>query len=633
MRMELTFRIIAFGIQPQFDSQRIRNQLPKLFMGDPTGVSTIIDRILTNQQVILAKNVPRENAEHLRQILTEMGLKCRMEPMQLTLAPIDDEISLYKCPACGYKQPISSRDICKRCGVVSRNYQDYCQLKEAQELERQRSRTVQLKKTWKLLPILTNIGIAAGIGVAIGLAFWSIEIDRPPQTTTQPESSVRSAINASLENATKLEPIAPQPAKTSANQTSASSSASLPSTPPFADPKPPVIPPPPIATPQPQPVSPPVFGSTDSATPFSGRASTPSTASQNKKALPNPTLESIYNRDNTLSSNSTDHSEQTDGSTSPAPDKSTAVTTPPTNTPPPARASNPRLLIGLARYQAEKGDLAAAQDTFKQLNGLSDSYVSNLPAEQVDAFTSTRVETMAVLANQEYKQKAFSVAQELWLQAINLTNNIKFSNERAVALASLARSLHSSNTATARTYFKRAEENARVIEDSALRATTLSVLARDLAATGRSDQSRELFAQAKTLVAELPNPTIRLIALSVVAQHLAEAGDTTTANSLLEQIDTIKIEAPPLAVIQHRLQAQGAIARDLARKGDPSAKTQLMATLRSAETVAQPATRDAVLLYLAKTLVHAGDPKSADQIVAELLKKHGISTTTAKAQL
>ncbi|HAS85564.1 MAG TPA: hypothetical protein DCS31_02030, partial [Candidatus Competibacteraceae bacterium] len=63
--MKLTFRVIAFGIQPQRDSRILRNQLPKLFVGDPTGIDTLINRIFLQQQVELAKNLPQDNAENL----------------------------------------------------------------------------------------------------------------------------------------------------------------------------------------------------------------------------------------------------------------------------------------------------------------------------------------------------------------------------------------------------------------------------------------------------------------------------------------------------------------------------------------------------------------------------------------
>ena len=316
-----------------------------------------------------------------------------------------------------------------------------------------------------------------------------------------------------------------------------------------------------------------------------------------------------------------------------APDSSSTAT-PPADIPIPAGASNPHLLTILARYQAEAGQLTSAQQTLKQIDEWSNSHASSLSATQLDTFNSNRVETIAVLASQQYKQQLFATAQELWLQAINLTNTLKAPSERALAFASLARSLHDSNPIAAGSYFKRAEENARIINDPTLRATTLSALARDLAATDHSEQSRELFAQAKTTVVGLPNTPTRLVALSVVAQHFAEAGDTAVANTLLQEIDSAKIAAPPLAVIQHRLQTQGAIARNFARTGDPlTARTQLTATLGSAETLNQSDTQDDILLYLAQTLARMGDLQSADKIVTKLMKKYGISANPVKAPL
>jgi len=63
--------------------------------------------------------------------------------------------------------------------------------------------------------------------------------------------------------------------------------------------------------------------------------------------------------------------------------------------------------------------------------------------------------------------------------------------------------LHDSNTTATSDYFKRAEDNARTISNPALQAATLSALARDLAATGRPEQSREIFAQVGSVLSQI----------------------------------------------------------------------------------------------------------------------------------
>lgn len=267
------------------------------------------------------------------------------------------------------------------------------------------------------------------------------------------------------------------------------------------------------------------------------------------------------------------------------------------------------------------GDVGAARQALNQLNNYFENHTQDFSSERLDAFNSTRVETIAVIANQQYKQKDISAAQESWLQAINLTNSLKASNERALAFSSLGRSLHSSNTATARNYFKRAEETVLLIDDPALRVTTLSTLARDLALTGRADQSRELFARVQTATAQLPNSLVRLIAMSVTAQHLAEAGDTAAAKNLLEVIARTNIASPPITLIEHRLQAQGAIAYHLARSGDAvTARTQFLTALDAAAPLQPLAARDKVLLYIAQKLGRTGDTKLAEHIVTQVLK-------------
>lgn len=674
--MELTFRVVTLGLHPHRDSQVIRNQLPKLFTGDPTGVGTIIDRILSNQPVVLAKNIPHENAENLLRVLTDLGLKCRIEPMQLTLAPIEEEkVSVYQCPACGYKQPASKEAICRSCGVAIKKYQDYQELKAALELERQRSRTVtlQTQTSWNLGSIVKKFTIIGVLGLGIS-GIWHWQNSKTSPAMPQPEMSDQSASATTPKPPVNTEvptpqsnPVLPSPPPTPApavaiptpspapvpklaDPRSVLASATdlkpiAPSPAPVTQPSPPVpltpaavIPPPPLAVtptslaPQtPPPASNSAVPTTNvgvsnstAISSFTG-TSTPSTSRKTATTTTNTSRVNIATSDNTSNNSKSASSSKNQAATNKSEQAATKNLVPdPGKTPlstAPNALSDPNLINNLAKYKAVMGDVGAAQQALNQLNKLSEDYTKDFSSEQLDTFNSTRIETLAAVANQHYKQKQISTAQELWLQAINLTNSLKSSNERALAFSSLGRSLHSSNTATARNYFKRAEETALLISDPALRTTTLSTLARDLALTGRSDQSRELFARVQTATAALPNQLARLIAMSVTAQHLAEVGDATTAKSLLDEIDNANIASPPMALVEHRLQAQGAIAYHLARNGDPvTARTQFLATLDTAVSLQPTAARDKVLLYVAERLGRAGDTKLAEEIVTQVLR-------------
>ena len=143
--MEPTFKLTITGIQPNQSPQTIQERLRALLKGSPTEIENTIHRILSNQPVMLAEHLPQAKADQLLEKLTDKGLVCRIDPMQLTLAPIEAEegSQSYKCPACGHKQPQASNgpDICERCGVVGRNYQHVSEFKQALELERRRLNT------------------------------------------------------------------------------------------------------------------------------------------------------------------------------------------------------------------------------------------------------------------------------------------------------------------------------------------------------------------------------------------------------------------------------------------------------------------------------------------------------------
>ena len=647
--MESTFKLTVFGIQPARGTSTIRSRLLAFFEGNSSEIDEIIQQILTNQPVVLAENLTEDQAQNFLQTLTNIGLNCRLEPMQLSLAPVGQEDPVYQCPACGQKQPpaLNGQDICQRCGVVGNKYQNYNEYNEVLEIERQRVQTLKtqqdkdraeaakerasrlqekkqkeilerarrqaeqeagmtlrkklkgLFKPQSLIPVF--IGVTAAIG-GVGLLVWQLGMDRstPPPTslaegqpglqinTTPPPNTVINVANPVVQT-TQTAQVAPaSPAGSSGSEAVAQTDNPAGNSGPGATAQ--------TAT-----------GSTGGSGP-SATAQTASVISNHNATAPIASGAATDNQKQLIELNKLTFSALTHAADRPS-----------------ANAKNTRLLIELADYEAETGDIAATTQYLSRLVELVDA-PNELRPEQLDAVNRARVEIMVAIASEQHKRKAFSAAQEQWVQAIKLTNAINSPSERALALASLAQSLHDSNTTATSDYFKRAEDNARTISNPALQAATLSALARDLAATGRPEQSREVLAQVGSLIANLPKVPSRLITVGAIAQHRAEAGDNTIAKSLLGEIDSAKVKTLPPVVLQYRLQTLSAIARNLALDGDTlAARNEFMAILNSATALGDPDARDSALLYLAKTLVSAGDPVSADQIVAEVLKNRGVS--------
>jgi len=646
--VESTFKLTVFGIQPARGTSTIRSRLLAFFEGNSSEIDEIIQQILTNQPVVLAENLLEDQAQNFLQTLTNIGLNCRIEPMQLSLAPVGQEDPVYQCPACGQKQPpaLNGQDTCQRCGVVGNKYQNYTEYKEVLELERQRVQVLKAQqdkdkaeaakerasrlqekkqkeilerarrqaeqeagmtlrkklkgffKSQSLIPIF--IGVAAAIG-GVGLLVWQLGMDRsaPPPTSmaegqpglqinTTPPNTVISAANPAVQTIQTAQVAPASPAGSSGSEAVAQTDNPAGNSGPGATAQ--------TAT-----------GSTGGSGP-GATAQTASVISNHNATAPIASGAATDNQKQLIELNKLTFSALTHAADRPS-----------------ANAKNTRLLIELADYEAETGDIAATTQYLSRLVELVDA-PNELRPEQLDAVNRARVEIMVAIASEQHKRKAFSAAQEQWVQAIKLTNAINSPSERALALTSLAQSLHDSNTTATGDYFKRAKDNARTISDPAVRATTLSILARDLAATGRPEQSREVLAQVGSLIANLPKVPSRLITVGAIAQHRAEAGDNTVAKSLLGEIDSAKVKTLPPVVLQYRLQTLSAIARNLALDGDTlAARNEFMAILNSATALGDPDARDSALLYLAKTLVSAGDPVSADQIVAEVLKNRGVS--------
>ncbi|MGB4946232.1 MAG: hypothetical protein WBQ05_03385 [Candidatus Competibacter denitrificans] len=691
--MDPTFKLTALGIQPQQDSQAVRRKLANFFQGGSREIDALIQRILTDEYVVLAENLPLNTGQNLLRMLTDSGLKCRLEPMRLTLAPLEKDTTHYQCPACGHRQAVATdgTDICERCGVVGHSYQAYTEKKEAFERERlqglltskNRVRTEALKgriskqQQKAEMELLTrvlrraekNIGISPWVKlkaalkfrtlgsalVAIGMGFlawqhWGIDESIRPKTAVKPlfEISASSISDAVL----KMEPVAPQEKqRTDTRSVSASPATNVAGGPAAGAAKPtaPLPVPTPSGRSEPSPVSAPSstiavspsndtgFGSKSAAR--VGTRTQPETSTAGALSTPQMGAVSTVESSPDAGHSASRMDSATNSSLLIEPDKlapsepqspSTASIGPKTITPAatviatpiPVTPDNARLMVEWARYQTEIGDTTTGLATLGRVAELLKEQPSRFSAEQLDSINHARVVAMGTIAMERYKEKAMTVAQDQWLQAARITNIIGSASERSLAYASLARSLNTSNATNAGDYFKRAGENARTITDPATRAVTLSTLGRDLAATGRTDQAGEVFAQVKNIVADLSSQPSHLVALSTVAQHLAEAGATAAAKNLLKQLAGIKLQVPPPAMLQHRLQAQSALAHNLAVNGDAdTARSEFTAVLSAAMAIKDQAMRDATLLYLAQMLVRAGDLTSADRIVADVLQK------------
>ncbi len=668
--MDSTYKITISGTQPNSDSQAIKNKLSTLLKGNPKEIDKFIHRVLTGNEAVFAKGISQERAQNILQKFTDIGLICYIAPMQLSLVPIEEEIektstSTYTCPACGHT---SGSDTCERCGVVGQHYNSYTELKKAIELERrrieaesayedekesaqeERQRQKKLRalarsyikkrmgttywstvkaffKSRGLAPALTSVAAAV---TGIGLLVWQLGINRPAPVEAEPQPRTPLTITPSpntLKAATAI-PATGNTSTTTATESNANGTVSVTQSNPTATTvdktATPTLAKNSGATTQLPPVSTTSSGVTaKTSTSDPARLSTPPDASTHLATSPDastkPTATSTINGKATNTTNSATR----------LIDSIAQPSNTPVNIVPPTNTSDPYLLINLSRYRARTGALNIAKRNLDQATESLSTHSSHFSPEQLDAFNRTRVEIMAEIANQQYKRQEISAAQTLWLQSIKLTDMITSPKERVLAFSSIARYLHDSNTSAASDYFKRAEENARTIVDPIHRAMALGALARDLAATGRTDKSRELFAQATTTTTNQANAPNRQIALSAIAQYRAEAGESTFAQALLKEINSANIASPPLVLVQHRLQTQSAIAYNLALSGDiPTARTEFMAVQTSAVALSDPDTRDGVLLYLAQTLAHAGDLESANQIATEVLKKRGISSAT-----
>ncbi|MDV7391569.1 hypothetical protein RZS08_09460, partial [Arthrospira platensis SPKY1] len=202
--MESTFKVTLLGIQPNRDPKEARAKLRPLLANDEAAFDKIFHSITRNKPVILTAGIPRTGAENLAEILTAIGLKCRLDPMTLTLLPIEDKPrAIYRCPACGHYQPITEDhqpDLCQHCGVVGSHYEKISErISErtseriskrnlASERQSRRNEAATPGRQWNLFPILGLLGLTAVALIGIGRLLWP-STDAPdagPVTTAAP---------------------------------------------------------------------------------------------------------------------------------------------------------------------------------------------------------------------------------------------------------------------------------------------------------------------------------------------------------------------------------------------------------------------------------------------------------------
>ena len=285
------------------------------------------------------------------------------------------------------------------------------------------------------------------------------------------------------------------------------------------------------------------------------------------------------------------------------------------------------LLIALAHYQVEIGDLTVATQSLEHANTLLEEVKRSDPKTTLpDTINRNRAEIMAAIAYRYYKKKDSSSAQVQWHGAMELANNIVAPNERAQAFASIGRTLQETTPATADSYLNRATNSARAISDPAIRAIALSAIASDLSHLDQSQQAKTLFAQVATDISSITDTDKRLVVQCAVARYYAEAGDNALSQELLKQIAGQSKKADVLLECDYQqADARSAIARNLAKSGDAlNAQKEFTAVLDQIVRFQDTETRARAMLYLARSLAEVGDFESAARIAAAALHDSGI---------
>ena len=587
--MESTFKITVLGIQPDRDPKAVRDQLRPMLTNDDIVFDKIFHSITHNKPIILTAGIPQINAENLAELLTDIGLECRLDPMTLTLLPIDDNPrAIYRCPACGHYQPIAEDhhpDICQRCGIVGTHYEEISQRisKRNLAIERQSKRNQETtpRRKWGVFPILGLLGMTTIALIGIGSLLWqpTDSPDAGPVTTAAPQLPLTTAPPAPG----AVSPAPAGPASPPAPQTAAAPPASG------------VLQTAGVAPPTPDPTPEPSAETADAPPADRGAADAPAPA---VPAAPAPERPIALLDAGQLPA-------------APPPDDpaSETIANP--------VAHDPQLLAKLARYQLQTGDLTAATQTITRATALLGSQRHDLTLRQAEAFMRVRVEIQAEIARQHHQRQDPATAQAYWLEAAKLANLITTPEERAPAFSGLARMMNDGEPTSAGNYFSRAIEVTRLIEEPFDQAVARGMIARDLARTKRSAQAQVLFDRARAAVAAVPDPESRRVARTILAKHLAEAGDGAAASALLAQVTEEKENQTASELSQHHAEALGALALNQANEPDQTmTRADFAAALEQIQTLADPTLRAGTLLYLARAVAAAGDLETAAKLAA-----------------
>ena len=623
--MDPTFKLAALGIQPNHDPQVVRAQLQAMMKNDSAAFNDIFHRIMLNQTVVLGENIPKDKARNLLEKLTAIGLKCRLDPMALSLVPIEEEEqqnAVYRCPACGHTQPPArggNLDICERCGVVGQNYETTSELKQALEMERRRLKSAlekekreklsalqdkankqrekaqqeafdrarrqvekelgigprhklkALLKPGVLYPVLGSLSVGL---IGVGLLIWQLggSVEQEPVANPQ-RAGLQLTVTPPPGATIKIEGLNSQVAPDGAGTPAPGEALAM--------------------------------------------AGSPATA-----GVTTATTTTLPQAGNPAGSAATARDAQTPAQTAALLEVDRLALTPPvdgsaTGKTANAPARDPQLLIKFARYQLQTGDLPAATRSVDRASDLQAAKRNNLANHQMDEFNRAQAEVRAEIASQHHQRKELVTAQTHWFRATHLTHSITTSAERAMALSGLARTMNEAQASTAEEYFSQSIAALSTITDPFTQALVLGTIARDLAQTGRASQSEVLFEQAAAAVKTIRNPQNQTVARTILAKHHAEAGDTATARILLAQVASEGGDKTPPESNPHRAETLSAIAYRLAHRGEPLlARADFAAALQQIQTLKEPLAWAGTLLYLARDLAAAGDQAAAARLAA-----------------
>ena len=629
--MESTFRLAALGIQPGQNRETVRTAFKALFKGNDAAFDNTFHQIDLGQRVVLGENIQKDKAQALLEKLTAIGLSVRLDPMKLSLAPIEDDGVVYQCPACNHRQPMAignNLDICERCGIIGRNYHATSDLRQAMERERLRVKELlereqreelenasdkdnrkqekaqlelleqarrQAEKSLGITPwrkfrmllkrrpeiVYPTLGSLTVALIGVGLLVWQLQFSSTNKSRVADSSEV-AAIPSATGQAGAEAMIATIAARAGNAATGAPGQAGADAITAAVDAQ--------------------TGGGAPSAAGQSGAdAVTAATASQANGGAGATALATRTRPVPLLN---------VDKLALPSPADSGKT------------ARDPRLWVSLARYQAQSGNLAAAVRSIDQAVELLSAERRNLSAGQLDAFNRAQAEVQAAIAYQYHQQKDLATAKTYWSRATNLTHSITTPDERAQALSGLARTLNNVQDSAANDYFSQAIEMTRLVTEPFSQTLILGVIARDLAQAGRLQQSETLFKQAAA-IKTMPNPDGQLVAQALLAKHLAEAGDSGAAKALLDQIAgkmqggnrlSLKQESD---LYQYQAKAFSALALGLAGRGETAlARADFTAALQQAQVLADPAQRAEILLYLARDVAMGGDRVAAAKLAA-----------------